>query len=192
MPSMSNQTFVALLIGIAVLAYVAMAMVAYVRMRGTRIITCPETNAPAAVKVDAAHVAMHGMLEHGDIRLECCSRWPEREGCDQGCTRQIADEPMNTRVFNIVSRWAEDKSCAICRRSMPALTVSGPPLGLVSVASPTLMTVSWDEIPAEQIPAALASHLPVCPNCHLVESFRRDHAELVVDRHRDELRIPHR
>ena len=28
----------------------------------------------------------------------------------------------------------------------------------------------------------MGTHLPVCWNCHIAESFRREHPELVVDR----------
>jgi hypothetical protein len=44
--------------------------------------------------------------------------------------------------------------------------------------------VEWLEVPAELVPAALESHLPVCWNCHMVNRFMHTHPELVVDRSR--------
>ena len=52
-----------LLIGLVVLVYVGLALSNYIRMRGTRIITCPENKHPAAVTVDAAHAAMTAVWE---------------------------------------------------------------------------------------------------------------------------------
>jgi hypothetical protein len=43
-------------------------------------------------------------------------------------------------------------------------------------------TYEWPEIPPEQIPGVLATHLPVCWNCHIAETFRRMFPERVVDR----------
>ena len=34
----------------------------------------------------------------------------------------------------------------------------------------------------EQLPEIFATHQPVCWNCHIAESFRRLHPELVTDR----------
>ena len=144
---MTNQFFVVLLIGLVVLVYVALAVANYVRMRGTRVIVCPENQQPAAVKVDAAHAAMTAVWESPDIRLQTCSRWPEREGCEQACTGQIAVSPAETLAFEMLKRWYSDKNCAICRRAIPPLQHVGPKPGMLNVASPTHETLSWDEIP---------------------------------------------
>jgi hypothetical protein len=39
----------------------------------------------------------------------------------------------------------------------------------------------WEEVPAETLPDVLASHRPVCFDCYVSETFRRDHPELVLD-----------
>jgi hypothetical protein len=36
-------------------------------------------------------------------------------------------------------------------------------------------------VPAEQLPVLLLSARPVCWNCHVIERFRRQYPELVVD-----------
>jgi hypothetical protein len=48
--------------------------------------------------------------------------------------------------------------------------------------SPEGRTFGWGEVPAERLPEVLGTHLPVCWNCHIAETFRRQHAELVIDR----------
>jgi len=181
---MTNQFFVVLLIGLVVLVYVGLAVANYMRMRGTRIIVCPETKEPAAVKVDAAHAAMTSVWESPDIRLQTCSRWPEREDCNQGCTGQIAAEPAETLAFTQLKRWYSDKSCAICRRAIPPLQQVGPKPGMLNVASPGHETLTWEEIPAEHLPAMFETHLPVCSSCQVAEAFRRQFPDLVLDRDR--------
>jgi hypothetical protein len=43
-------------------------------------------------------------------------------------------------------------------------------------------TIEWPDVPAERLPAALRTQPPVCWNCHIAETFRRLHPELVTDR----------
>lgn len=179
---MTNQLFVVLLIGLVVLVYVGLALVNYLRMRGTRVIVCPENKEAAAVKVDAAHAAMTAVWESPDIRLQTCSRWPEREGCEQECTGQIAAAPTETLAFTQLKHWYADKTCAICRRGIPPLQHVGPKPGMLNVASPNHETLSWEEIPAEHLPAMFETHLPVCSSCQVAEAFRRQFPDLVLDR----------
>ena len=64
------------------LAFLCRAVVrAYVRYRGRRVVTCPETEQYAAVDVDAIHAAVSSLSGVPQLRLTSCSRWPEREGC---------------------------------------------------------------------------------------------------------------
>jgi hypothetical protein len=179
---MSTQAFIELLLGAVLLVYAGIAITAYVRMRGKRVIVCPETQQPAAVTVDAGHAALSAVRETEDIRLATCSRWPEREGCNQACTAQIAIAPEETRAVSMLRRWYAGKSCAICHRAIPPVKPGEQRPGLLNVASPTHPTLSWDEIPAEHLPAVLDSHLPVCASCLVSETFRRQFPDLVVDR----------
>jgi hypothetical protein len=152
---------------------------AYLKFRGTRLITCPETKAPAAVEVDARHAAATAALGRPSLRLQDCSRWPGRRGCGQECLKQVEAAPADCLVRTILTRWYQGKVCALCRR----------PFGDVawSLNKPALMnagreTFEWHEVRPEELPGVLATHQPVCWNCHLAESFRRRHPDLVVDR----------
>jgi hypothetical protein len=51
-----------------------------------------------------------------------------------------------------------------------------------ALMSPEQKTVEWHEVRAEKLPEVLSTHLPVCWNCHIAETFRREFPELVVDR----------
>jgi hypothetical protein len=44
------------------------------------------------------------------------------------------------------------------------------------------MTVSWDDVPPEKLADVFQTYQPVCWSCHIAETFRRDHPELVTDR----------
>jgi hypothetical protein len=77
------------LAGIAVIGagYVLLPVAydAWRRFRGTRPVRCPETGAPAEVDLDARGAAVAAMFRHPTPRVEHCSEWPGREGCQQGC-----------------------------------------------------------------------------------------------------------
>ena len=57
----------------------------YFKLRGKRLVTCPETQKPAAVDLDAVHLARDAAFGTPHLRLSECSRWPERQGCGQEC-----------------------------------------------------------------------------------------------------------
>ncbi len=177
---MSSTIVIEILLGIVLVVYAGIAVRAYVRMRGKRIVVCPETNQPAAVQVDAAHAAVSALWEKADVQLSGCSRWPERHDCNQACTTQIRASPEDTLVVTMLKRWYAGKSCAICKRAIAPLQRMEPKPGLLNVASHEVLT--WEDVPAEQLPAMLESHLPVCANCQVAETFRRQFPDLALDR----------
>lgn len=181
---MSNEVFIAILMALVVIAYAALAVAAYIRMRGTRIVICPDSKEPAAVTVNATHSALSGVFDPADIQISTCSRWPEQHVCDQACTRQIARAPKGTTAFQMMAKWYAGKPCAICGRDMPPLSHFGPEPGVLSLASPTAVTIAWRDVPPALLPKILATHLPVCSSCHLITWFRHEHPDLVIDRHR--------
>jgi hypothetical protein len=67
--------------------YVVVPVVAntYRRFRGPRTVTCPETNQPADIELDSVHAAAGAAFGKPDLRVERCSRWPERHECGQEC-----------------------------------------------------------------------------------------------------------
>lgn len=181
---MSNEVFIAVLMALVVVSYGALALAAYIRMRGTRIVICPEAKEPAAVTVNAAHSALSGVFDPGDVQISTCSRWPEKHTCDQACGRQIARQPAGTTPFRMMAKWYAGKQCAMCGRDVPPLSHFGPEPGLLSMASATAVTIAWSDVPPALLPKMIATHRPVCSSCHLMTWFRHEHPELVVDRHR--------
>jgi hypothetical protein len=169
---MSTPLFLMILIALALAAYVFVAFRAVVRMRGVRVIVCPETEQPAAVRINRTAAACSAILEQPDIELAQCSRWPERRACNQRCTAQIAIAPQETRALSIAQRWYAGKGCALCLKPIPPPSALGAQPGLLD---PTLQvppdTIAWNEAPAERLPALFMTHLPVCAHCHEREQF---------------------
>jgi hypothetical protein len=177
---MTTQLFVILLIGTVLAVYLAIAFTAWIRLRGTRVITCPETHKPAAVTVDTAHAAVTAVWEKADLELATCSRWPERQTCDRACTPQIVESGDDTRVRTIAAHFFEGQRCAICQHPIDALHAATLQPGLLDPV--THAAEAWDEIPAQDLAEAFHARNPICANCTLAESFRRRFPDRVVDR----------
>jgi len=134
----------------------------YVRYRGTRLVTCPETKAPAAVEVDALHFAFSDDIAK-KLRLKECSRWPERENCGQECLRQIEAAPEDCTVRTIVTKWYDDKNCALCGKAIGKIDWLEHKPG---VLGPDRKTALWSDFRPEMLPEVMATHQPICWDCH--------------------------
>jgi|SRR5208282_1242274 len=152
---------------------------AYFEYRGKRLITCPETHKAAAVDVAAGEAAFGAFLSEPTLRLRECSRWPERKDCGQDCLKQIEADPENCLVWNIVAQWYEGKKCVFCHKTFGELHRMDHTPALLE---PDHTTVEWKDLPPEKLPEVFGSFRPVCWNCHVAETFRRLHPDLVVER----------
>ncbi len=159
---------------------------AYFNFRGKRLVTCPENEAHAAVEVNAIEAAEGAFLGEPTLRLHECSRWPEREGCGQECLKQIEADPETCLVWNIVSKWYEGKKCVFCQKTIGPLHHADHAPALLG---PDYKTTEWNQLKAEDLPNIFARYQPVCWNCHVAETFRRMHPELVTDRKPESNRI---
>ena len=177
---MTTQLFVVLLIGTVLAVYLGIALATWLRLRGTRVVTCPETHKPAAVTIDTGHAAVTAVWERADLTLATCSRWPEREGCDQACVPQIVESPDDTRAHSLAARFFDGQRCAICRQRIDRIHAGTLQPGLLDPV--TRDVDAWDEMPPEGLPDAFQTRLAICPNCTLVESFRRRYPDRVVER----------
>lgn len=173
---------------IALLAAVVVLVVAWVALRplvrtylayrGTRVVTCPETGKPAAVEVDALHTATSlASVGRPLLHLASCSRWPERQGCGQECLGQIEAAPHDCLARTLLESWYAGRVCGFCRRPFGTIHWDHRP----AVRLPSGEIVTWPEIRAEELPTVLPASTPVCWDCHIAETFRRQHPDLVVD-----------
>jgi hypothetical protein len=164
---------------IAVVFEAVRALRTYLKFRGKRIVSCPETHQAAAVRVAAGQAALETTVGAPHLRLSECSRWPEREACGQECLAQIEEAPKACLVSTIVNQWYAGRACALCHKPFGQIHWHDHPPALIDAEK---KTVQWNEIPAENLQQVMATHWPVCWNCHVAETFRRVHPELVVDR----------
>jgi hypothetical protein len=177
--------YILLVLGVLVAGYALFRLVvafrAWLRFRGQRLVTCPETKQPAAVRVAAGPVAVEATVRKPHLRLSECSRWPERQGCGQDCLSQVQADPENCLVWNIVTTWYEGQECVYCHKPFGHIEWHDHRPALMDVDR---KTVQWSEVAPEKLPEAMATHWPVCWNCHIAETLRREHPELVTDRNR--------
>ena len=150
----------------------------YAKMRGARVISCPDNQQPAAVTVDARHAAFTAAGGHEHLRLDSCSRWPEKAGCGQECLTQIETQPMDCLVRTQVSRWYADKACAICGKALGAVDwASHKP----ALRAPDGRTLEWGDVRPETLFQVMSTHAAICWDCHVAETFRRQRPDLVLD-----------
>ena len=71
----------------------------YRKYRAERQLTCPENHARVVVRVDNLRAAQTAAITgEANIRLDRCSRWPEKADCDQACLTSYDAAPEATPV----------------------------------------------------------------------------------------------
>lgn len=157
----------------------------YARFRGRRVVVCPESREPVQVRVDAVRAAVTEALDQPKLRLESCSRWPERKGCGQECLEQIESAEDGCLVRAMLARWYVDSSCVVCSRPFSEIHwYDRKPAFL----DPERRTVDWKEVAAEDLPRVLATHQRLCWDCQAAQTFRRDFPDRVIDDPREPAR----
>ena len=116
------------------------------------------------------------------LRLQSCPRWSEGSQCGQKCMSHIESAPEDCLVRRVVTQWYKGKTCADCAK---AFTENDWIAHKPCVLSPEGQTLEWKDVQAERILAVIESFKPICWNCHLSETFRRQYPEIVVDRDRN-------
>jgi len=155
-------------------------MRAFLRARGRRLVTCPENHCPAAVELDAKRASFKALRGGTHFRLQSCSRWPEMKDCAQDCLPEIEALGQGCLVRSVVAGWYKGKSCVYCHK--PVDNVADWTGHLPALMGPDAKTVTWGDVPPEKLPDVFATYQPVCWSCHIAETFRREHPELVTDR----------
>jgi hypothetical protein len=173
-------SFILLCTLVAALVYLRDPLRAWRRYRGERLVICPETAAAAAVSIDTGHAAVTAFVQgQPDLRLACCSRWAERGRCEEPCVHDVDAAGDAGKVAEIVRRWYQSRTCGYCGRK---IADAGLGTHAPALVGPDGITVAWCDVPPERLPDLFRSSTAVCCNCHLVETFRREHADLVFER----------
>jgi hypothetical protein len=152
----------------------------FLRARGRRLVNCPENHCVAAVELDAKGAGLKAFRGGDYLCLQDCSRWPEKQDCAQECLSQVETLGTGCLVRNVVAGWYKGKVCVYCHKPMDDVTEWAG--HVPALLTPNSKTVSWADLPAEKLPEIFATHQPVCWSCHIAETFRREHPELVTDR----------
>ena len=147
---------------------------AWFTWRQRRLITCPENEKPAAVRVDGLRAAAGALTGHPGLRLSECSRWPEMQGCGQECLRQIEKGPGECLVRTLVANWYAGKSCAFCGKAIRDVAWAEQRPGL---RAPDGRIVGWPDVAPETLPELFRTHAPVCWDCLVVQRVAREHPE---------------
>jgi hypothetical protein len=156
---------------------------------GERVIICPETGKQAMVEVDARRAALTSLVGRTDLRLENCWRWPLKEDCGQECLLQLDVGSAECLVSSVLEKWYRDKKCAFCQQPFEKIVMIDHQPALLN---PEGVTVEWGQIPISAVTEAMATYRPVCWNCHIAHSFRREHPDLVVERPATARPVSHR
>jgi len=149
---------------------------AWWKFKGRRVVTCPENQRPAGVTVDSRHAVARALGTSPQLRLESCSRWPEKAACGQECLSQIEASPEGCLVRNILLAWYVGKVCHSCGMSIGEIPLAG--------AKPAVLradggSVEWSEIPAERLQETLSAASPICFACHTARKMLREHRGLI-------------
>ena len=163
----------------AALVLAAVIALRLIRFRDVRVATCPEARDTVALRLDSWRATVGSIVGKSRLRVRSCTHWPERDACAQRCLAEVERAPDDCRVAVVLRQWYADKSCALC----------GKPVSPIGVAThkPALLddggeTKDWAAIRPEKVHEVLATHRPVCWDCHVIESLYRQHRDLVVER----------
>jgi hypothetical protein len=175
------STLILILAVAFVLSWIPVLVVYSLRRRrdsGERVITCPETRTAEVVRVDAGHAAWTDLRGEKELRLQSCSRWPERADCGQDCLAQIECAPDGCLVRERLATWYQDAKCAFCGMPIgPVRWIDNRP-GLRSSDERVLF---WEDVPAQDLDRTLETSKPICSDCLVAESFREKFPDRVVD-----------
>ena len=177
---MSRTILIAGIVVVVLVFYLGIRILrVYLKLRGQRVVQCPETEQPAAVELAAGSLALKAVAGPPELNLQSCSRWPERGNCGQECLRQIEASPEGCLVRSILTKWYQEKSCIYCGKRLGEIDWIGHKPCLLNAS---WTTIEWKDVPAERLASVLETHKPVCWNCHIAHTFRREHSDLVTDR----------
>lgn len=149
------------------------------KVHGSRTVTCPETGKPVNVEVDAVHATFTGALGRTDIRLQDCSRWPDKKDCGQQCLLDLDVAPADCLVSGVLTRWYGGKNCVYCKKAFEVVQWTDHRPALLT---PEGKIIEWREVSPENLLTALETHFPVCWDCYIAQTFRAEHPDLVVYR----------
>lgn len=77
---------------------VPVTLTTFYEYRRKRNVVCPETGRSAEIGVDAGKATRGAAFGFRTLKIEDCSLWPDRKGCQEGCLRVTSPSPAETRA----------------------------------------------------------------------------------------------
>lgn len=150
-----------LLLGVAIFA--AEFLLARYAFGAPRVIRCPATSRPAAVRLESFRAAIARTLgREPKLEIADCSRWPDAGNCARGCMADIARDLDATRLSDQISRWRTTAHCSKCERDFGDEGIARTKVHFIS---PNGLVFEWDELPFDWLGEALDSWEPLCGDC---------------------------
>lgn len=150
-----------LLLGVAIFA--ADFLMARHAFGAPRVIRCPATSRPAAVRLESFRAGIARALgREPKIELADCSRWPDAANCARGCMADIVGDFDATRLSAQIGRWRASSQCSKCGLFFMS---EGRGRTKVHFISPNGMVFEWNELPFDWLGEALESWQPLCSHC---------------------------
>jgi len=87
--------------------------------------------------------------------------------------------PQDCLLRNILVKWYDGKKCVSCGKEFGKINLFDHK---PAFHSPEGGSVGWNELEAEKVPEVLETYFPICWDCWIIETFCREHPDLVVDR----------
>ena len=147
-------------LAVAIAAYLVLRTRSRREQTGEQVIICPEIGTPASVEVDRNHALVTLLDGIKEVRLQSCSRWPERQECDQDCLMQIAPEK---HVDEVLARWYDGQNCASC--NMPLVSRDWK-MGKAAGVDRQGALIELREMDWAKFPRLLEQYRPLCWKCH--------------------------
>jgi hypothetical protein len=139
------------------------------RFNTSRIVICPETHETVTI----------GTAGGRTLRVEDCTRWPEKHNCGQECLVEVHASPDGCLLRTKVRQWYEGKVCVQCGKSLSGVGWVNQPPGVMTSDG---VTHEWKNLEPDKVYDALETGKPVCWNCHVASEFRREYPDLVLER----------
>jgi hypothetical protein len=146
----------------------AQALQSYYANLGRRAAVCPESGDAVDVELDRKYALRTALRGLERSRVKSCSRWPEQGGCAQECLAQVDASPEN--IERLLSKWYEDKNCAICTRALRPSDWQQSRLGALDKRH---RLIEMRQLSLENLQPGLQNLRPLCWGCHQDERARQ-------------------
>jgi hypothetical protein len=88
----------------------------YPRFRGQALHHVPGDPESGGRSGNVAKAVAKALFGKEQVRLDQCSRWPEKRNCGQECLSRVHADPRHCLVWSMVGEWYKGKSCAYCQK----------------------------------------------------------------------------